>query len=121
MVGGGNVAIDVARTAQRCGAESVSMFCLEPRDKMPASEEEIAEALEDTYDIDTKSVKEGYKVDVEMLIKGSEDDKEEEGTLNIIKISSNKFFFCTFTNLLENAVVHGKSQKPIDFYIEKKC
>lgn len=47
VVGGGNVAIDVARTAQRCGAESVAMFCLEPRDKMPASEEEIAEALEE--------------------------------------------------------------------------
>lgn len=47
VVGGGNVAIDVARTAQRCGAESVAMFCLEPRDKMPASEEEIQEALEE--------------------------------------------------------------------------
>lgn len=47
VVGGGNVAIDVARTAQRCGAESVAMFCLEPRDKMPASEEEIAEATEE--------------------------------------------------------------------------
>lgn len=44
VVGGGNVAIDVARTAHRCGADSVSMFCLEPREKMPASEEEIAEA-----------------------------------------------------------------------------
>ena len=52
VVGGGNVAIDVARTAQRCGAESVSMFCLEPRDKMPASEEEIAEALEEDVTID---------------------------------------------------------------------
>lgn len=47
VVGGGNVAIDVARSAHRCGAESVSMFCLEPRDKMPASEEEIQEALEE--------------------------------------------------------------------------
>ncbi len=44
VVGGGNVAIDVARTASRCGAEEVSMFCLEPREKMPASVEEIAEA-----------------------------------------------------------------------------
>ena len=47
VVGGGNVAIDVARTAHRCGADSVSMFCLEPREKMPASEEEIAEAMEE--------------------------------------------------------------------------
>ena len=48
--------------------------------------EKIAEALEDTYDIDANSVKEGYKVDAEMTIKGSDDDEEDEGTFNIIKI-----------------------------------
>lgn len=47
VVGGGNVAIDVARTGNRCGATEVSMFCLEGRDIMPASEEEIAEAQEE--------------------------------------------------------------------------
>ena len=52
VVGGGNVAIDVARTARRCGAEHVSMFCLEPRDRMPASEEEIAEAVEEGVTLD---------------------------------------------------------------------
>lgn len=44
VIGGGNVAIDVARTAHRCGADSVTMFCLEQRDEMPASDEEIADA-----------------------------------------------------------------------------
>ena len=52
VVGGGNVAIDVARTAVRCGAESVKMFCLEPRDKMPASEEEIEGAAADGVALD---------------------------------------------------------------------
>ena len=52
VVGGGNVAIDVARTAVRCGAESVKMFCLEPRDKMPASEEEIEDAASDGVTLD---------------------------------------------------------------------
>ena len=47
VVGGGNVAIDVARTASRCGASDVSMFCLEGRNIMPASEEEITEAQEE--------------------------------------------------------------------------
>ncbi|MFQ6948966.1 MAG: FAD-dependent oxidoreductase [Blautia hansenii] len=47
VVGGGNVAIDVARTASRCGASEVSMFCLEGREIMPASEEEITEAQEE--------------------------------------------------------------------------
>lgn len=44
VVGGGNVAIDVARTCGRCGADEVAMYCLESRDSMPASQEEIAEA-----------------------------------------------------------------------------
>ena len=51
VVGGGNVAIDAARTAHRCGAESVQMFCLEPKDKMPASLEEIAEAEDEDITI----------------------------------------------------------------------
>ncbi|BCN31798.1 pyridine nucleotide-disulfide oxidoreductase [Anaeromicropila herbilytica] len=45
VIGGGNVAIDVARTAERVGDSEVSMFCLESRDIMPALEEEIEEAL----------------------------------------------------------------------------
>ena len=44
VIGGGNVAIDVARTATRAGASSVKMFCLESREEMPALDEEIEEA-----------------------------------------------------------------------------
>ena len=51
VVGGGNVAIDVARTSMRCGADSVSMYCLESRDMMPASEEEILEAEEENVSV----------------------------------------------------------------------
>lgn len=47
VLGGGNVAIDVARTSSRCGSPEVSMFCLESRDIMPASKDEIAEAEEE--------------------------------------------------------------------------
>ncbi|MEG0876459.1 MAG: FAD-dependent oxidoreductase [Oscillospiraceae bacterium] len=44
VIGGGNVAIDVARTASRIGAESVTMYCLEASDEMPALPDEIGEA-----------------------------------------------------------------------------
>ncbi len=46
VIGGGNVAIDVALTAKRKGAENVTMVCLEKREEMPAWEHEIEEALE---------------------------------------------------------------------------
>lgn len=45
VIGGGNVAIDVARTAVRVGASEVTMHCLESREQMPALLEEIEEAL----------------------------------------------------------------------------
>jgi NADPH-dependent glutamate synthase beta subunit-like oxidoreductase/NAD-dependent dihydropyrimidine dehydrogenase PreA subunit len=41
VIGGGNVAIDVARVAVRAGGEKVNMFCLENREQMPALDEEI--------------------------------------------------------------------------------
>lgn len=44
VIGGGNVAIDVARTAVRTGASTVNMYCLEKRAEMPALDEEIEEA-----------------------------------------------------------------------------
>ena len=47
VVGGGNVAIDAARISSRCTDAKISMFCLEQRTGMPASEEEIREALEE--------------------------------------------------------------------------
>lgn len=51
VVGGGNVAIDVARTSVRVGATDVSMICLERRDMMPASEEEVVEAEDENITI----------------------------------------------------------------------
>ncbi len=45
VVGGGNVAVDAARTSARLGGEDVQMFCLESRETMPASDEEVEETL----------------------------------------------------------------------------
>ena len=47
VVGGGNVAIDVARTALRLGAEDVTIVYRRSRDEMPAAADEIAEAEEE--------------------------------------------------------------------------
>ncbi|MFT5807489.1 MAG: NADPH-dependent glutamate synthase beta subunit-like oxidoreductase [Moritella dasanensis] len=51
VIGGGNVAIDVARTATRVGAAQVDMFCLESREKMPAHAEEVEEALDEDINV----------------------------------------------------------------------
>lgn len=47
VVGGGNVAIDVARAALRSGAQKVHLCSLEQEGEMPASPEEVLEAKEE--------------------------------------------------------------------------
>ena len=47
VVGGGNVSMDVAITAKRLGAKSVTLCCPEQRHEMPASAEEVERAEEE--------------------------------------------------------------------------
>lgn len=52
VIGGGNVAIDVARSSVRLeSTTSTDMFCLESREQMPAHSSEIEEALEEDVNI----------------------------------------------------------------------
>lgn len=52
VVGGGNVAMDVARTARRLGATDVRVICLENETEMPASDHEVLEARQEGIRID---------------------------------------------------------------------
>ncbi len=51
VIGGGNVAIDVAMTAKRQGAESVAVVSLECREEMPAHEWEIQDAVDEGIEL----------------------------------------------------------------------
>ena len=51
VIGGGNVAVDVARTAVRLGAKHVEMISLEQRKEMPAYKEEIEATLAENIKI----------------------------------------------------------------------
>lgn len=67
VIGGGNVAIDVARTAIRTGGSKVALYCLESMKEMPALQEEIDEAVEEKIAINnawgpTRIVTENGKV-----------------------------------------------------------
>ena len=53
VIGGGNVAVDVALTALRCGAREVTMVCLERREEMPAHEWQIQDALSESVQLMT--------------------------------------------------------------------
>ena len=51
VIGGGNIGADVARTALRCGAEKVSLYCLEDYDSMPMGVEDRTKCEEDGIEI----------------------------------------------------------------------
>ncbi|MDD6258752.1 MAG: FAD-dependent oxidoreductase [Erysipelotrichaceae bacterium] len=51
VVGGGNVAIDVARVAKRLTDGKVTMLCLEGKDEMPASDDEVTLAKSEGIEI----------------------------------------------------------------------
>lgn len=86
IIGGGNVAIDVARTAVRKGGKNVAMFCLEDRENMPALEDEVHEALEENITINNSYgpkefvVKDGKVVQV--VFRKCISVKDESGRFN---------------------------------------
>ncbi len=51
VIGGGAVAIDVARVSRRLGAKKVRLYCLECRDEMPAWEDEVKAAQSEGIEI----------------------------------------------------------------------
>ena len=51
VIGGGNTAVDSARTALRLGAEKVMILYRRTRDSMPAYEEEVRDALEEGVEL----------------------------------------------------------------------
>ncbi|MBF0624807.1 MAG: NAD(P)-binding protein [Magnetococcales bacterium] len=72
IVGGGNVAIDAARTAVRLGAEEVIIAYRRTRERMPAHQFEIHEALEEGVKLHTlrrvNECKEGYIILDKMVL-----------------------------------------------------
>ena len=86
VVGGRNVAMDVAITARRLGAESVTLACLESEPEMPASREEIARAREEGIEIMpsygvSRAIYEGDKVTGMELMRCTS-VKDEQGHFN---------------------------------------
>jgi heterodisulfide reductase subunit A len=80
VLGGGNVALDVARTVVRMASESITVVCVESRDKMPAHEWEVQEAEE-----------EGIRILASGSTKRIFKDEQGRGYLELLQVSSVEF------------------------------
>ena len=94
VVGGGNVAIDVALTAKRLDAKAVHLFCLEKREEMPAHEWEIARAEE-----------EGVFIHTAWAPKKMLGDKSVKG-LGLIRCTSVFDSACNFNPTYDEGITH---------------
>ncbi len=72
VIGGGNVAVDVALTAKRKGVKNVTMICLEKREEMPAWEYEIQEAIEGDIEIVNSFGPKSFMIDKDKRFSGIE-------------------------------------------------
>jgi len=68
VIGGGDVAVDAARTALRCGAAEVAIYCPEARDSMPAHPEELSAAAAEGVRVVDRLLPEALRVDGGLIL-----------------------------------------------------
>lgn len=95
IVGGGNVAMDCARTVKRLGAKEVKVIYRRAREQMPAEDKEIAEALEEGVEFlfqnNIVKIIGGKKVEEVELIKTKLVQKEGETRLVPVNVKNSNY------------------------------
>ena len=91
VIGGGNVAVDVARSALRLGAKRVQIFCIESRKEMPAIPEEVRESVREGVKIHPlvsplKILGKSGKATGMEFVRLSSSHIDKEGNINLISI-----------------------------------
>ena len=96
VIGGGNVAVDVARSALRLGSRDVQMVCIESREEMPAVPGEVEDCIHEGISILTLASplrilgKNGKAMGMEVMkLRSSRID--ERGNIEIIPIKGSNF------------------------------
>lgn len=99
VIGGGNVAVDVARTAIRCGAENVCVIYRRSESDMPADAKEVAEAKEEgvTFRFMSSPVEiignDGAvsEIKLELMKSGEPDEKGRRGSVGTGRFETVRF------------------------------
>jgi NADPH-dependent glutamate synthase beta subunit-like oxidoreductase len=96
VVGGGNVAIDVARSALRLGARQVQLFCIESREEMPTIPGEVEESIQEGINIQPlvsplRILGKGGKAIGMELIRLSSSRINEKGKIELVPIRGSNF------------------------------
>ncbi|MFB3885888.1 MAG: FAD-dependent oxidoreductase [Thermodesulfobacteriota bacterium] len=96
VIGGGNVAVDVGRSALRLGGEEVQLFCIESEKEMPAIPGELAESKQEGVRINTlvsplRIVGKRGKVIGMELVRLNSGRMDERGKIEIVPVEGSNF------------------------------
>lgn len=97
VIGGGNVALDTARSALRLGADEVNVFYRRSREEMPVTEVEYNQAIAEGVKVNflvspTRIVSENWEVTGLQCIRMSLGEPDESGRRRPIPITGSEFF-----------------------------
>ena len=113
VVGGGNVAMDCARTIKRLGAKNVKVIYRRSREQMPAENKEIEDAtkegIEFLYQNNIVKINGEKKVDGVELIKTKLESKEGEDRLVPVNIENSNY------NIDTDYIVMALGSEPEEF------
>jgi len=98
IVGGGNTAIDAARTALRCGAKKVALLYRRTRPEMPAEDEEIEDAIKEGIELHflvapKKAVVEGKQLVGLECLKMKLGEPDASGRPRPVEIKGSEYLF----------------------------
>jgi heterodisulfide reductase subunit A-like polyferredoxin len=120
VIGGGNVAVDSARTALRLGTDEVSIFYRRSKKEMPAIEEEVEDALQEGIKINylTSPVKiegEDNKVKKIILIKNKLGEPDSSGRRRPVKIEGSEFSY-----KVDHVILAVGQEPDVDYLVSGK-
>ncbi len=124
IIGGGNVALDTARSSLRLGADEVSIFYRRSREEMPVTEVEydqaIAEGIKVNYLVSpTRIESENWKVTGLQCIRMSLGEPDESGRRRPIPIAGSEFFVPADTVIAAVGQAPDLSFLPADSALER--
>jgi NADH-quinone oxidoreductase subunit F len=97
VIGGGNVALDAARTALRIGADEVNVFYRRSRDEMPVTEAEYNQTIAEGVQLNflaspTRIVSQNWQVTGLQCIRMRLGEPDESGRRRPIPVTGSEFF-----------------------------
>jgi NADH-quinone oxidoreductase subunit F len=124
IIGGGNVALDTARTALRLGADEVNIYYRRSREEMPVTEVEYNQAIAEGIQVNflvspTRIVSQNWKVTGLQCIRMSLGERDESGRRRPVPITGSEFFIEADTVIAAVGQAPDLSFLPADSALER--